>query len=74
MQNVDIFSQFTYQEKFVLKGNTLEKMVYFDFYNGEWVGYLCTNTGKKVCMLTSASKIYIDEELAAFDTIDENAA
>lgn len=45
-------------------------MVYFDFYNGEWVGYLCNNTGKKVCMLTSASKVYIDKELAAFDTID----
>lgn len=48
-------------------------MVYFDFYNGEWVGYLCTQAGKKVCMLTSASKIYVEKELEEFETIDAPA-
>ena len=71
MQEVDIMNLFTYQPNYKLKGNTLEKMVYFDFYNGEWVGYLCTPTGKKICMLTSASKLYIEAELEAFETIDE---
>lgn len=48
-------------------------MVYFDFYNGEWVGYLTTSAGKKVCMLTSASKIRVETELASFESLDELA-
>ena len=71
MQEIDMMNLFTYQPDYKLKGNTLEKMVYFDFYNGEWVWYLCTNTGKKICMLTSVSKIRVETELEAFETIDE---
>lgn len=73
MQEVDMMNLFTYQPNYELKWHVLEKMVYFDFYNGEWVGYLTTQTGKKVCMLTSASKIQVEKELAAFESLDEAA-
>ncbi len=43
MQEIDMMNLFTYQPNYKLKGHTLEKMVYFDFYNGEWVGYLCNH-------------------------------
>ena len=71
MQEVDVMNLFTYQANYQLKGNALEKMVYFDFYNAEWVGYLCTNTGKKICTITSASKIHVEKELEDFETIDQ---
>lgn len=72
MQDSDIMQLFTYQSNYEVNGVTLEKMVYFDFYNGERVWYLSNPEGKKVCMLTSASKIYIEKELASFDTLDES--
>ncbi len=74
MQEIDMMNLFTYQPNYKLKGHTLEKMVYFDFYNGEWVGYLCNHVWKKVCMLTSASKIHVEKELEAFETMEEAKA
>ena len=61
---------FAYQPDYVVKWHTLEKTVYFDFYNGEWVGYLATDKGKRVCKITSVSKIFVDAELKDFDAMD----
>ena len=72
MHEVDMMHLFTYQPNYELNGKTLEKMVYFDFYNGERVWYLCTNEWKKICMLTSVSKIRVEKELCAFEMTDQS--